>query len=718
MFHPALFVALRILTLALGVWLAFPIPVGAYDPDGDFDASTLPHAHDLSVSEALVNLRGKTLRLGIDPAWPPIEFLDAQGQYAGIASAFIGHLAQSLGFTAQPVQGLAWPQVLAQIRTGEIDLIPAITPTEQRAHYIRFTKPYIQFPAVIISRKEDGRFIGGIGDLIGLKFGVLQGYVIHEHLQQDHPELTPILYSSLAKGLMDLSSGDLDAFIDNLGSITYTIDQMGLTNLKIVAPTPYSFTLAIGVSKHLPSEVVTALDRALDAMTHEDKAAIKNRWLAIRYEFGIDWREVWYWILVSVILIALVLGAILHWNRRLRQARELAETANQAKSEFLSNMSHEIRTPLNAILGMADILWESELNDVQRGYVRIFRSAGENLLGVINDILDISKIESGRFCIDHVPFLLPELLEVCREIQSARARQKGLTLHLGIEPSVPEAMRGDPMRLRQILLNLLGNAIKFTETGSIYLTVRPVDSPGGPSPVKGQIWISFAVRDTGIGIPPDRLEGIFNSFAQADTSITRRFGGTGLGLAIVKQLVIKMGGTIEVESQPNAGSTFRVVLPLMLSSRAEYEQAEQERRSAESMPKALRLSHRPRILLADDTEENRLLFGAYLEKTPYEVVMVENGAEALACLRNEPFDLVLMDVQMPVMDGLTVTRIWRAEEPHDRHLPIVALTAYALTENIAQSLDAGCDTHLSKPVRKRVLLATIERYVGTGHVEG
>ncbi|MBF0263260.1 MAG: transporter substrate-binding domain-containing protein, partial [Magnetococcales bacterium] len=561
MFHPVPFVVSWILILALAVWLCIPMSVGAHDPEGRPGNPAIEHDHDQLDPEALATLHGKSLRLGIDPAWPPIEYLDPQGQYAGIASGFIGFLAQRLGFTAQPVQGLAWPQVLAQIRTGAIDLIPAITPTEQRARYIRFTKPYIHFPAVIISRKDEGRFIGGLGDLVGLKFGVVQGYVVHEHLQQDHPELNPIPYQTLETGLKDLSSGNLDAFIDNLGSITYTIDQLGLANLKIAAPTPYSFTLAIGVGKHLPPEVVTLLDESLDAMTHADKAAIKNRWLAIRYEFGIDWSEVWRWVLIGLLLIAGLLGAILYWNRRLRQARELAEAANQAKSEFLSNMSHEIRTPLNAILGMADILWESELNDVQRGYVRIFRSAGENLLGVINDILDISKIESGRFTLEHAPFLLAELLEVCREILSPRAREKGLTLHLEIDPIVPEVMRGDPMRLRQILFNLLGNAIKFTETGSVHLTVRPVDPPEGTHHEAGRVWMSFAVRDTGIGIPLDRLEGIFNSFAQADTSITRRFGGTGLGLAIVKQLVIKMGGTIEVQSQPHAGSTFRVALP-------------------------------------------------------------------------------------------------------------------------------------------------------------
>ena len=547
-------------------------------------------------------------------------------------------------------------------------------------------------------------------------------------------------------------------------------------------------------------------------------------------------------------------------EEQLVAARETALSASRAKSEFLSSMSHEIRTPMNAILGMADLLDEADLDADQRKYLDVMRNNGNVLLSLINDILDMAKVEAGRMILEETDFDLESLTDKVIETLSFRADEKGLELLVRLAPGVECALAGDPLRLRQILMNLIGNSLKFTEKGQILLTVEPA-SESADGVLYDGIMLHFSVADTGIGIPPDKIGKLFSSFAQVDSSTTRHYGGTGLGLAIVKRLVELMGGQVWVESEPGAGSTFhftaqfkpaknepsekprtvtviltgvrtlviddnaanRLILHEMLTSRgalvneatdgpnglAELERAraaglpyrlvlldcrmpgmdgfevaekiqsfgeqslpvlmlssddmkmgqtrlrelgldahltkplrrsdlfeaiavamarhsvETQTREGEARLESTRLrvnglnaaaaasADTPvrQVLLADDSPDNRLLIRAYLKRDGFTLDEAEDGAIAVERFRQNKYDIVLMDVQMPVLDGLAATRLIRELEVAEGlgRTPIIALTASALDEDVRKTLEAGADLHVSKPVRKATLLAAIDK---------
>ncbi len=397
-------------------------------------------------------------------------------------------------------------------------------------------------------------------------------------------------------------------------------------------------------------------------------------------------------------------------TEELREARDIAESANRSKSEFLANMSHEMRTPLNSIIGGAHFLDNAALTDEQQRCLNMIRQAGDGLLVLVNDLIDLSRIEAGQFEIVARQFNLPDILEQVIQMLRLDVEQKGLTLQLKIEPGLPHFLRGDRIRLQQVLVNLVSNAIKFTDSGGTVslsaLSGREMDS---------LVPITFVIRDTGIGIDPGKLDMIFESFSQADASITRRYGGSGLGLAISRKLVETMGGFIQVESLPGVGSTFSFTIAFRLedSPAENHDRLQAESDAGLAAEAAGAFGDTSRILLVDDSLENRELIKLLLNKLPLAMDEASNGKEAVELFERNSYDLIFMDIQMPVMDGYTAARIIRSNEENSgkSRTKIVALTAHAYESDIRKCLEAGCDDHVAKPFKKKTLLQCLSKHI-------
>jgi two-component system sensor histidine kinase EvgS len=639
------------------------------------------------------------IRIGAETNYAPYEFQDSRGRFVGVVADYLDIIRYKLGTRFQVTQLPDFGTLENKLRKKELDVVLAVAHSADREEFLAFTKPYLQYVNVIVTR-DDYSFVSGLKDFQENRVAVVEGHSSKQLAARVYPNFNVTAYPNLLDGLMAVSTGKTDGLVDDIFPIVYMIRNRQISNLKIAtavekALQPQGFS--VGVRKDWP-ELVGILDKVLLTISHEEQREISQKWLSVRYEDKVDYRAIWTSAAVfSVILLAGVfyIRQLSTQRKALLAARAEAEAANRSKDQFLANMSHELRTPLHAILGYADLVRGGALPEPSRQEaLSTIASSGRYLLSLINDLLDLSRIRSGHLELNPAPLHLAALLEEIAAMVRVEAHRKGLDFFLHAPADLPQMIEADGKRLRQILLNLLGNAIKFTDSGGVTLDVEC-----GPAQ-DGKVELRVSVQDTGVGISAKDTTRIFAPFEQAEEG-QKQESGVGLGLAITRELARLMGGDVAVDSQPGRGSHFRFTVKLPVV------QARQDA-VLPSNPVAGYGGTRRSILVVDDQEENRRLLQQLLEPLGFGVMLAGSAMEAVASARENRPDLIVMDLRMPGMDGLEAARAIR-RTPGLENSFIIAASASSADLERAEADPKTFVTCLRKPFQTRDLLDAIQR---------
>lgn len=644
------------------------------------------------------------IRLGVDPEFVPYEFFDEEGQYTGITSEYLNLISGISGLRFDAAPGLTWPEAYDKALNRELDALPAVGMTQERAEHFLYSRPYYEFKRVIVVREEE-REINDLRDMEGRIIAVQRNSSHHSYLLE-HPGINLSLYDDVEVALTAVATGAERAFVGNLATCNYLIRSSALTGLRLISfESQKQQDLYFAARKDWP-ELISIFNKALDLIPQAQKTAINRRWIEL--DTDIDYSQMIRLALLAGGIAAIILGVSFFWISRLRReirhrtqiqqdletAKRQADEANEFKSSFMARMSHEIRTPLNGITGMAYLLKRTGLSLTQRMYVDRITQASGNMLSIINDILDFSKIEAGKVDLEAAPFSMDQVIENVISIVSYQIEEQQIGFKLSKDPQLPNWFIGDAKRIEQVLLNLLNNAAKFTQKGEVSLDIRL------SARQQDRYHLAFTVRDTGIGMDEQQVSRLFQPFVQGDSSITRRFGGSGLGLSIVKNLVDMMRGEIQVFSAPGEGSTF--ILELALS-------VDKEREAAYAKPMSGEHFKDLRALVLEKTGSSINLIESYLGAFGMRCELTTSQASAVGMLEaadgkfSKPFDLLILDYETPAEGGFAFVRSMLDNARIQRKPRVIMLLPMTREDLFDRLNENGVDIGIGKPIIPSVL---------------
>ncbi|MFH2053056.1 MAG: transporter substrate-binding domain-containing protein [bacterium] len=676
-------------------------------------------AHTAEAEAGRLSPIPRRLVFGGGDTYQPYHFTEGDS-----AAGFDADLARAIGRTLGiPVEIRLgdWQTVRRELQEGRIDVHIGLTFSDRRDRDHAFATPSLRQQYRIFIR-EGTPGIHTLADLAGRMILTQRSGAVADYLTQIGYGGCIVPVDNAAEAMLRLASGEGDCVLMSEFRGLHVVEVLGLDSIvrsgDPIFQTFYGFAVPLG-----REDLIPLLNQGLAIVKKSGEFdRIYGRWFGVPDPAAGPVTEVLRyagWVILPVMagaFIAVIWSWIMHRQvldrtRELRRARDQAEAASEAKSRFLANMSHEIRTPLNGILGLTEILMGSDLNEKQHELAAAVHGSSRLLKGILGDILDYSRIEAGERTLVRTPFSPSELAARALESVRSDARSKGLELAVGLDPGLPPAVVGDPGALEQVLGQLLSNAVKFTTCGGILLRMasRSLDSR--------RLEIEVAVEDSGEGVSPERRDAIFEAFTQGDSSSTRRHGGTGLGLAICRDLVQLMGGEIGLEARQGGGSVFRFTVVVDPAPRLEPVSPETPEPLPSTAPASEPASRGPwdpsghRILIVEDNALNQRVVALLLKKWGYDFDIAENGRIAVSAHAREAFSAILKDCQMPEMDGFAATAAIRNQEPADRRIPIIALTAGAFMADRESCLDAGMDDYLTKPVDAPLLQRTLRRWI-------